>query len=84
MNCKCDMRTKMVGDGCSICNPDLRDQIAIDNFFDEDAGYYQLQIGEKIEQGDVFVCDGKVHRATDIGNGVVTSHHFDHYRLFDA
>ncbi len=21
--CDCDMRTKLVGDGCSVCNPDL-------------------------------------------------------------
>jgi len=80
-DCNCDMRTKLVGDGCSICNPDMAEKIALDNFFADDVEYRQLQFGEKIEEGDVFYCDGKVHRATDVGNGVVTSHHFNHYRI---
>jgi len=81
MSCECDMRTKLVGSGFSDCNPELRDQIAIDNYFDIDAEFRQLQLGENIQEGDVFVSDGEVHRATDIGSGVVTTHHFDHYRL---
>jgi len=29
------MRTKLVGDGCSACNPELARDIAVDNAFDE-------------------------------------------------
>ena len=25
--CKCDMRTKLVGDGCEFCNPELADEL---------------------------------------------------------
>ena len=33
--CKCDMRTKLVDDGCSACNPELARQIEEDNQFDD-------------------------------------------------
>lgn len=26
--CKCDMRTRLVGDGCEFCNPTLADELA--------------------------------------------------------
>ena len=26
--CNCDMRTKLIGDGCSVCNPDYAAQFA--------------------------------------------------------
>lgn len=31
MDCKCDLRTKLVGDGCQYCNPELAAQIAVDS-----------------------------------------------------
>jgi len=31
MGCKCDMRTKLVGDGCEICNPELAAEIESEN-----------------------------------------------------
>lgn len=31
MECKCDMRTKLVGDGCELCNQELAAMIAADN-----------------------------------------------------
>ena len=39
MECKCSMRIKVIGDGCSVCNPEMAQQIeddnAFDNYFDE-------------------------------------------------
>lgn len=26
--CKCDMRTRLVGDGCEFCNPQIADELA--------------------------------------------------------
>lgn len=28
--CKCDIRTKLAGDGCHVCNPGRHDYLAID------------------------------------------------------
>jgi len=43
--------------------------------------YRRVQIGEKIETGDVFVVDDlKIHSATDIGSGVMSQDHWPHYR----
>lgn len=33
--CNCDLRTKLVGDGCSVCNPDIAKQIEENNQFDD-------------------------------------------------
>ena len=42
MNCECDLRTKLVGDGCHICNPDLAADIAADNRKDSPTFEYLL------------------------------------------
>ena len=33
--CGCSMRIRLVGDGCSKCNPEMAQQIEEDNAFDE-------------------------------------------------
>ena len=33
-DCKCDMRTKLVGDGCHVCNPKLAADIGDDDVAD--------------------------------------------------
>ena len=42
--------------------------------------FRQLEIGEKIHDGDIFVSDGAVHPATDTGTGVMSYDHYPHYR----
>lgn len=29
--CECSLRTRLVGDGCEICNPELADELAKQN-----------------------------------------------------
>ena len=35
--CKCDMRTKLIGDGCYICNPELYLEYAMETIADQEA-----------------------------------------------
>ena len=42
--------------------------------------YRELEIGERILEGDVFVQGDKVYSATDIGNGIYSKDHYPHYR----
>jgi len=56
MKCKCDMRTKLIGDGCSICNPeyylevlsdqlnDLKDEKFTMSMFSSSAELYKAKI----------------------------------------
>ena len=47
-------------------------------------GYFsELEIGDRIKIGDVFIQYGKVHPASDIGNGIYSPEHFFHYREHD-
>lgn len=39
--CKCDMRTKLVGDGCSVCNPEYAASIEVEQLRDELAEWRQ-------------------------------------------
>lgn len=32
--CRCDLRTRVVGDGCAVCNPTMAAEIAADNAAD--------------------------------------------------
>jgi len=41
--CKCSMRTKLVGDGCQICNPELAMELRRENF-EEDAAQYGFDL----------------------------------------
>lgn len=42
--------------------------------------YRELSPGERIVESDVFIQEGVIYTATDIGNGVYTADHFAHYR----
>ncbi len=42
--------------------------------------YRELDFGEKIEEGDVFISKGEVFDASDIGNGVYCEDHLPHFR----
>lgn len=43
MECKCDLRTKLVGDGCEACNPELANDIQRD-LFEQDAMAYGFDL----------------------------------------
>lgn len=52
----------------------------LEDWFGEN-NYRELDIGERILIGDVFIQESIAHTATDIGNGLYTAEHFPHFRL---
>ena len=68
MNCECDLRTKLVGDGCHICNPDLSADIAADNRKDT-----MLMLLRRLEWSGIYsYCTG--WPCCPICNGVKPEH----------
>jgi hypothetical protein len=53
-------------------------KLCSDWFGDND--FRELNIGEKITVGDVFIQDSHIYQASDIGNGRYSGDHFPHYR----
>ena len=48
-NCNCNMKTQLVGDGCSICNPEYAAQFLPDLHLNLKGGYFdQIKSGEKL------------------------------------
>jgi hypothetical protein len=54
------------------------DKVTVEEAVDVNAR--PLKMGEKIEDGDFFVVDGKEFPATDTGSGIMSSGHFPHFR----
>ena len=58
---------------------EIRDYILRDWFGDNE--YRELELGEKIMDGDMFLFENAILvKATDTGTGVYTTHHWPHYR----
>jgi hypothetical protein len=63
-----------------MMNP--RDKIVKDWYGDDE--YRELELGEKIMDGDMYLYENAMMRsATDTGSGIYTTHHWPHYRLID-
>lgn len=56
MECKCDLRTRLVGDGCEACNPELALERALD-------AYWAAGFAEGAEGSDHDTPDGDAQRA---------------------
>ena len=55
--CKCDMRTKLVGDGCEVCNQDIALDYAKDTIDELQAD--KVELIEALEL--IASCDLKYH-----------------------
>ena len=66
MECKCDMRTKLIGDGCEACNPGLALDMALD-------AYWSAAFAEGAEGRDHDTHDGEAQRALLAVKSAVTA-----------
>lgn len=46
----------------------------------DEAEIRPLEIGEPIQDGDIYLHDGIYYPATDTGNGVMSDNHCPHFR----
>lgn len=58
MECNCSLRTKLVGDGCELCNPELAAQIAADNERYNQAPCLECGAETPLEAETMCVCAG--------------------------
>lgn len=66
MKCKCDMRTKLVGDGCEACNPQLVLDMAL-------GAYWDAAVAEGAEGHDHDTPDGDAQRALEAVHSAVAA-----------
>ena len=59
--CKCDLRTKLVGDGCSKCNPQFYIEHLQDALKDEEAETSRLREQLKVAVGALEKLRGMQH-----------------------
>ena len=66
MECKCDMRTKLVGDGCEACNPTLALDVAL-------GAYWDAAVAEGADRRDHDTPDGDAQRALEAVHSAVAA-----------
>lgn len=66
MECKCNMRTKLVGDGCEACNPTLALDLAL-------GAYWDAAVAEGADGRDHDTPDGDAQRALEAVHSAVAA-----------